>query len=161
VDLGLTDLYHAGIVVADIDEAISRYTDHLGIGPWSRLDAEIPCLFRGEETISGARVALARSGTSYVELVQPTSGRSSASAFLQERGEGLYHLGFWVPDVDATVARAAEHGIGVDWSASDGKGLLFAYLDAAKMGGVHIELVPVRLRAFIEGVVASGGDSPS
>ncbi len=153
-DLGLTELYHVGIVVQDLDEAMRRYQDELGVGPWGVFGGEFQCEFRGEETTLEARAAYAKSGNGYVELVQPVKGDWTASVFLKERGEGAYHLGYWVDDLDATVERARDLGYGIDTLSSNGG---FAYLDATRSAGVHIELVSARVRPMIEGLVASAG----
>ena len=90
----------------------------------------MPSRYRGEDVTAGARAAYGNAGTSYVELVQPTSGPWTAQAFLEERGEGVYHLGYWVDDVPDAIRRADAAGLGVDWSAeADGKPFV-VYLDA-------------------------------
>jgi catechol 2,3-dioxygenase-like lactoylglutathione lyase family enzyme len=148
--LELTDLFHVGIVVHDLDDAMGRYGE-LGIGPWATFDAEMPGVFRGREIVVGARVAFAESGPAYLELVQPTKGEWTASVFLAERGEGAYHVGYWVDDLEATMARAVGIGYTID-VVSDRGG--FAYLGADRSAGMHIELVSVRNRPAIEQLVA-------
>jgi methylmalonyl-CoA/ethylmalonyl-CoA epimerase len=146
--LGLGDPYHIGIAVRDITDAMPRFKDLLGVGPWGRIDAEVPALFRGSETVSGVRSAFARLGSMYVELVEPTVGNFPAKTFLEERGEGIYHLGYWVEDMPGAIRAAAERGLSVDWSFP-AKEPLVAYLDAAETFGFHMEFVSPSLRARI------------
>jgi methylmalonyl-CoA/ethylmalonyl-CoA epimerase len=146
--LGPMELYHVGIVVHDLDEGMNRFGDLLGIGRWVTFETAMPSRYRGEEVTAGARAAYGAAGAMYVELVQPTVGRWTAQAFLEERGEGIYHLGYWVDDVSEAVRRAEASGLGVDWAAeADGKPFV-VYLDAA--AGVHIELVAASVRPIIE-----------
>ena len=147
--LGLGDPYHIGIAVRDLTDAMPRFKDLLGVGPWGRIDAEVPAVFRGKETVSGVRSAFARLGSMYVELVEPTVGEFTAKAFLDERGEGIYHLGYWVENIPAAIQAAAERGLSVDWSFP-AKEPLVAYLDAADTFGIHLEFVNPSLRAGIE-----------
>jgi catechol 2,3-dioxygenase-like lactoylglutathione lyase family enzyme len=148
--LGLTDLFHVGLVIHDLDGAMRRYTE-LGIGPWATFDADMPGTYRGRETAIAARVAFARSGPTYLELVQPTNGEWTASVFLKERGEGAYHLGYWVEDLDDAVKRAVTLGYAIDIVSERGG---FAYLDATNTAGLHMELVSTRNRPAIEQFVA-------
>jgi methylmalonyl-CoA/ethylmalonyl-CoA epimerase len=150
--LGLGAPYHIGIAVRDLTDAMPRFKELLGIGPWGRIDAEVPAIFRGTETVSGVRSAFARLGSMYVELVEPTVGGFPAKTFLEERGEGIYHLGYWVEDMPAAIRSAAERGLRVEWSFP-AKEPLVAYLDAAETFGFHLEFVSPSLRAGIEDAI--------
>lgn len=142
------ELYHVGIVVHDLDDGMGRFGDLLGVGRWVTFETVMPSRYRGEQVTAGARAAYGDAGTTYVELVQPTAGRWTAQAFLEERGEGVYHLGYWVDDVVKAVRRANDAGLGVDWAAEADGVPFVAYLDAA--AGFHIELVASSVRPFIE-----------
>ena len=148
--LGLHDLFHVGIVVHDLDESMRRY-EALGSGSWTTFDAETPALYRGRETIVAARIAFARSGPIHLELVQPTKGEFTGSVFLAERGEGAYHLGYWVDDLDETMARAVALGHTIDVVSEQGG---FAYLGADSTSGLHMELVSTRNRPALQGVLS-------
>jgi len=150
--LGLSDPYHIGIAVRDLVEAMPRFQELLGLGPWGRIDAEVPAVFRGHETVSGVRSAFARMGSMYVELVEPTVGDFPAKSFLEERGEGIYHLGYWADDIPAAIQAASERGMSVDW-AFPAKDPMVVYLDARKTFGFHVEFVSPSMRAGIEKAV--------
>jgi len=147
--LGLGEPYHIGFAVNDIDDAIERFGELLGAGPWGRIDAEVPALFRGVKTVSGVRSAFTRMGSMYLELVQPTTGEFPAKTFLAERGEGIYHLGYWADDFTASLDRAEKAGLSVDWCFPAEKPMV-AYLDAASTFGFHVELVHPSMRKGIE-----------
>lgn len=146
--LGPMELYHVGIVVHDLDDGMRRFGDLLGVGRWVEFETAMPSRYRGAEVTAGARAAYGDAGPTYVELVQPTGGRWTAQAFLEERGEGVYHLGYWVDDMPDAIRRAEGAGLGVDWAAEADGVPFVAYLDA--VGGVHIELVAASVRPIIE-----------
>ncbi|HJR18396.1 MAG TPA: VOC family protein [Actinomycetota bacterium] len=146
--LGSMELYHVGIVVHDIEDGKQKYGELLGVDRWWSFESSLPSRYRGEEVTSGAKAAYGDSGPIYVELVEPIGDRWTASAFLEERGEGVYHLGYWVEDVPAAIVKAKDRGIGVDWAAeADGKPFV-VYLEAT--AGVHLELVASSIRPIIE-----------
>lgn len=148
--LGLGDPYHVGIAVWDLDEAMQRLGGALGVERWGTMDAEVPSSYRGEDTLAGLRTAFARAGGWYLELVQPTGGRSTPQTFLDERGEGIYHLGYWADDIADAVRRADDLGIAVDMSMPAAEVPMAVYLDAAPTVGIHIELVNSAVRPMIE-----------
>ena len=152
--LGLGDPYHIGFAVRDLADAMTRFEQLLGLGPWGRLDAEVPANFRGVETVSGVRSAFARVGSLLVELVEPTVGEFPAKTFLDERGEGVYHIGYWAPDMPAALRWAAEEGIAVDWSFPTQGEPFVVYLDSAKTFGCLVEFVSPVMRQGIEEAVA-------
>jgi methylmalonyl-CoA/ethylmalonyl-CoA epimerase len=150
MDTGLdpSDLYHVGIVVRDLDAGMTLFGELLGVGRWVTFESVLPSVYRGEAVKACARAAYGRAGPAYVELVEPTGGRWTAQAFLDERGEGVYHLGYWSDDVAEAIRRAAGAGLGLDWSAEGGGKPFVAYLD--QVSGVHIELVARWVKPLIE-----------
>lgn len=144
--------------MGDLDDAMSRFGPAFGVQRWGTFEAAVPSVYRGTETTAGSRVAYGRLSGLLVELVQPTGGPWTASTFLEERGEGVYHLGYWADDVPEIVRRADAMGIGVDWAMEGEAGPLVAYLDRTL--GVHIELVSSSLRSFIDNLVAEPNAGP-
>jgi len=150
--LGLGEPYHIGVAVRDLTEAMPRFQELLGLGPWGRIDAEVPAVFRGRETVSGVRSAFARLGNMYIELVEPTVGEFTAKTFIEERGEGIYHLGYWVDDIPGAISTASERGLSVDW-AFPATSPQVVYLDARETWGFHLEFVSPGMRAGIEAAI--------
>lgn len=95
------------VVVKDIDRAMERYVEELGIGPWSVYtfspDWIQDMTFRGKEQGYSMILALTQVGDVMYELIQPVQGPSSYEEFLNERGEGLHHLGYFVDDIDEAI----------------------------------------------------------
>lgn len=150
LSLGLGDPYHVGLAVHDLDDAMRRFGEQFGIDRWALLASEVPSSYRGTETVAGIRSAFARQGALLIELVQPTSGMFTAKTFLEERGEGVYHLGYWVQDMAAAIERADTLGIGVDWMFPTSGDPLAVYLDAKQTLGMHIEMVSPSMRPIID-----------
>jgi methylmalonyl-CoA/ethylmalonyl-CoA epimerase len=109
-------------------------------------------VFHGRETRSGVRSAFARLGSMYVELVEPTVGEFPAKTFLDERGEGIYHVGYWVDDIPAAIEAAGARGLSVDWAFPAAKPQV-VYLDAGPTWGFHVEFVSPSIRAAIEAAI--------
>jgi methylmalonyl-CoA/ethylmalonyl-CoA epimerase len=151
--LGLGDPYHVGIAVHDIDDGMRRFRELIGVDGWSTLDAEVPALYRGTESVAGIRSAFARAGAMLIELVQPTTGMFTAKTFLEQRGEGIYHFGYLVEDMAGTLDRADSLGIGVDWMLPSDKGPLAVYLDPSETMGIHLELVNPAMVRLVQNLV--------
>ena len=102
------------IVVRDLDEAVARWTQHLGIGPWTAYRLESARLkdmrYHGEPVEFSLRHALAWQGDLQFELIQPLSGPSIFTDHLEAHGESLHHVGKYVDDHPAAVAEAIAKG---------------------------------------------------
>lgn len=102
------------VVVHDLDEAVRRWTEHLGIGPWTGYRLEAPLLkemrYYGDEVEFSLRHALAWQGELQFELVQPLGGPSIFKDHLAAHGEGLHHVGKYVPDHAEAVVEALAAG---------------------------------------------------
>ena len=82
----------------------------------------------------------AEHGEGMGELIEVLDGETIHSEFLKTHGEGLHHIGFRVPDVDAVVGPLEERGVGVVQSAFR-EGARYAYMDPAELGGIMLEFV--------------------
>ena len=131
-----------GVVVRDLDRTVKYYSEILGLGPFRfAFDRSIPeTTYRGEHRPLRLKQAWTQLGPVELELIEVLSGESTHTEFLRDKGEGLHHLGFFVPDLDNALAKAEKLGIGVIQSGKiEGGG--FAYLDTEKNGGVIFEFV--------------------
>ena len=125
-------LHHIAVVVADLDEAITRYT-RLGFG-----DAERFLL--AEQAVE---VATMRSGHGWVELIRPIDADGPIARYLAKRGEGLHHVAYAVPDLPAALTRLAEVGLRlIDTVPRTGAhGWRIAFVHPESCGGALTELV--------------------
>jgi catechol 2,3-dioxygenase-like lactoylglutathione lyase family enzyme len=110
----MTPFKQVAIVVRDLDSAVREYTERLGIGPWTAYTLAPPRLrdmvYHGQPAEFSLRHALAFSGDLQFELVQPLNGPSIFADHLAQHGEGLQHIGKYVPDHPAAVDEALRQG---------------------------------------------------
>jgi methylmalonyl-CoA/ethylmalonyl-CoA epimerase len=132
LSLASSRLHHIGVVVADLDAAISTYTQ-LGFGEADRFD--VP-----EQGIRAAFFPLA---TGAVELIQPTDPEGAISRFMSKRGEGFHHVAYEVDDIVASLRQLEADGIElIDATPrTGGHGLLIAFIHPRAANGVLTELV--------------------
>ena len=102
------------IVVHDLDAAVRRFVEQLGIGPWTGYRLGPPLLkdmlYDGEPVEFAFRHALAWDGETQFELIEPIEGPSIFADHLAIHGEGLHHIGKYVPDHAAAVGEALAAG---------------------------------------------------
>ncbi len=122
---------HLGIAVASIDDALAVYRA-LGIVEEKR--EEVPT-----QKVVAAFLPV---GESRIELLEPTSPDSPVAKFLEKRGEGIHHVCFAVPDLDAALADLSAKGFRLIHSTgvpgAGGKRVAFLHPEAGR--GVLIEL---------------------
>ena len=122
---------HLGVAVASIDDALAVYRA-LGIVEEKR--EEVPT-----QKVVAAFLPV---GESRIELLEPTSLDSPVAKFLAKRGEGIHHVCFAVPDLDAALADLSAKGFRLIHSAgvpgAGGKRVAFLHPEAGH--GVLIEL---------------------
>lgn len=112
----ISGVQQVALVVRDIDKTLEEYTNRLGIGPWwvslygppKMTDMRI----RGKEISYSMKLALAWTGSTMWELIEPVDGPSIYKEFLETHGEGLHHLlvehdGI---DFDKAIATFTEQG---------------------------------------------------
>lgn len=97
----LRRVHHVDFVVEDLDEAVERFTRVFGREP------EAP------EGLEHRGVRLARFDLEgmWLILVQPVTADSPVRAFLDRHGEGFFHMGFLVDDLQAEVDRLESEGV--------------------------------------------------
>jgi catechol 2,3-dioxygenase-like lactoylglutathione lyase family enzyme len=135
------------LIVEDLEQAVARYWDLLGVGPWTMYTYGKPLLksatYRGQEASPVQRIALATLGTLRIELIEPVEGPSIFHDWIAEHGYGMHHVGVKVEDMAAALAEAKVAGIDV---IQDGRGYgldgdgHYAYLDTVEALGMVLEL---------------------
>jgi methylmalonyl-CoA/ethylmalonyl-CoA epimerase len=147
VKLGSID--QIAVVVRDLDAAMDRYVNDLGIGLWNVYTYGPHRLwkmtYRGNEQAYVMKLALAFVGPTMYELIQPLEGGPNIyQEFLDERGEGLHHLGYYVPKIDEAIAEMAAQGYSL---LQSGRGFgvdhdgAYAYFDTEKAFGCIVEAI--------------------
>jgi hypothetical protein len=137
-EVGLPPIDQVSYVVEDLDRALERFEPLFG--SFNVMESELKgTLYRGRTADVTLRMGFGRSGPIEIELIQVVSGESPHREFLDRHGEGQHHVRCIVPDLDAVVARAAEHGFEPIWSHEmAGTQIRWVYLERQ---GTVIELL--------------------
>jgi methylmalonyl-CoA/ethylmalonyl-CoA epimerase len=131
----ILDIDHVGIAVDDLDAAVERYRNTLGVEPAHRERVED----------QGVEEVLFAVGTSFIQLLGALGPDTPVGVFLAKRGPGVHHLAFRVEDVVVALARLREEGIEpIDEVPRPGsRDTLIAFVHPKDMEGVLVELVQV------------------
>ena len=131
---------HVGIAVRDGGTAAATFARLTG---WAAGDLE---------TVAAQHVrvcflpgATGDAGGARLELLEPGTAESAVGRFLERRGEGMHHVCFEVPDVDAAIDELAERGLElIDRHAEPGARGRVAFLHPRASHGVLVELMSQR-----------------
>jgi methylmalonyl-CoA/ethylmalonyl-CoA epimerase len=149
----ITKIHHVGIVVESLARASGFWRDALGL----------PLVREGEIADQGVRALLLAAGDSEIELLEPTRADTGVARFLAKRGEGLHHVCFETPDVDADLGALMSQNVAVlDRTPRQGLAGRIAFLNPSACGGVLVELAtppnhdapansPVRFKRLVIG----------
>lgn len=135
-----SELHHLSIVVRDIEHTM-KYLESLGIGPFNDyppLEEYVTIDVPDENGFYNLVIKWAQIGSVQLQLIQPKEGDSIYKDFLEQKGEGVYHLGFVVEDIEISEKEVREMGLGVISRGRRKNGSGFAYLDTAEKAGVTL-----------------------
>jgi methylmalonyl-CoA/ethylmalonyl-CoA epimerase len=124
---------HIGVAVDDLDEAISLYSERLGM----------PVQHRETVEEQGVEAVLLGVGESHVELLRPLSPDSAVGRFLERNGPGLHHVAYGTDDIASALDAVREAGLRlIDEQPRTGiRGSRVAFVHPKSTGGVLTELV--------------------
>jgi len=101
-------LDHVSIMVRDIEKAVELFSTSFGLKPWRRGIVEIP-------ELGLKSVMLPIKGTvEAIELLQPLDTDSPYSRIINNRGEGLYHIGVLVDNIEEEISTLRGNGVMVE-----------------------------------------------
>jgi len=123
---------HVAICVKDVDEAVAKYKDVLGLEPTVR---EVVASQKTEAVLLPA-------GQTSLELISPR-GNEGLEKFLEKRGPGLHHIAVEVEGIEQALATLEALGVPlIDKTPRKGaRGHKVAFLHPKATGGVLVELV--------------------
>ena len=154
LDGGLvTGVRQIALVVRDLDSTMSEYTKRLGIGPWWVSLYGPPRLtemrVRGVEVAYSMKLAIAWTGETMWELIQPVDGPSIYKEFLDVKGEGFHHVIVEHCGIEFDAAIAAFSGRGCPPLMEGQLGeVRFAYIDSEGPLKTVLEIVD-RPKGFV------------
>jgi methylmalonyl-CoA/ethylmalonyl-CoA epimerase len=125
-------LDHIAIAVPDLDAAIARFCEDIGLP------------LKGTEDVVDQKTTTAfiPAGQTQIELIHPMGGEGPVQAYLDKRGGGLHHLCFETDDIEADVARLKAKGYRFtsDAPRPGAHGTRVIFIHPKSCGGVLIEL---------------------
>ncbi len=128
----ISDIHHVGIAVRDMAAAVRFYGEALGL----------PVVREAEAPGRGARLTLLAAGSSYLELVQPTTADSPFAQHIARRGEGLHHVALRTNEMNALVVALRDRGVPLqDVEPREGFTGRLSRLAPEAMDGVVLEVV--------------------
>lgn len=135
-------LHHLCIVVHDVEKTAAYYAS-VGIGPWldyPPLSAYVEIDVPNPAAFKGLKFKYANLGNVQLQLCQPGAEDGPQRRFLDTQGEGVFHLGFDVPDCDAAEQAGITQGLAplMRGRRADRSG--FTYFDTAREAGVVLEV---------------------
>jgi methylmalonyl-CoA/ethylmalonyl-CoA epimerase len=121
---------HVGVAVSDLDAALAFYRDVLGIEP------------HPPEQVDGATILSLSLGESDIELMAPTAADTPVGKFLANRGPGIHHICYRVPDLDAALRACREAGYRLidEVPRAGAAGRRIAFVHPKATAGILLEL---------------------
>ena len=125
-------LDHIAIAVSDLEAAITRFAQDLGIPLSGTEDVPTEKTSTAFFPIEGTRI----------ELVHPMDGQGPIAGFLEKRGPGLHHVCFETDDIEADVRllRGKGYQFLSDAPKPGAHGTRVIFIHPKSCGGVLIEL---------------------
>ena len=112
--VGVKRIDQVALVVKDLEKTALDYWNILGSGPWNIYEWTAPLVYdrkyHGKPAWGRERIAVTDVGGVQLELCQPVEGDSIYRDFLNDHGEGLHHVNFFVDNVDETAEILIKQG---------------------------------------------------
>lgn len=123
---------HIGIAVNNLSVAVPLYEQLLNTS----------CYKKEEVASEGVQTAFYQTGESKIELLESSHPDGVIARFIAQKGEGLHHIAFEVPDIRAEMSRLKAAGFRLlsdePKRGADNKWVCFVHPKSA--GGVLVEL---------------------
>jgi methylmalonyl-CoA/ethylmalonyl-CoA epimerase len=140
-------LEQVAFVVRDIGAAQRFFSQSMGIPRFYLIEHfgkhATDKTFRGQPAEHDFTIAIAYSGNTQIELIQHLSGDTCYKEFLERKGEGLQHLGFFLDDSkqnEEVLAQLSRNGFSVLQSGRFGDAM-YTYFDTEHAIGAVMEIV--------------------
>ena len=128
-----TEKLQVGVIVEDLEAAMARGTELFGLGPWRVIDVPE----------AGVRAAMADWAGVEVELIVGANEQTKEQhqKMLKGKTARFTHLGAYVKDKDAEIARFEEEGVKVVYRDMGDDVMRTAMVDVRNEAGYLLELI--------------------
>jgi methylmalonyl-CoA epimerase len=124
-------LRRVSLAVRDLAAPLAFYRDALGLEAQPEIELEE----------RGLRLVRLRAGAAEIELMQPIGGQGTVASFIENRGEGPYHIAIEVDDLEQELQTLLSRGIElIDREPRPGPAGRIAFVHPRSTGGVLVEL---------------------
>jgi len=148
--LNVTDTYHTGFVVADIEQAQAEFTALFGV-TWTAVEErDMPVVTPEGPLVARLRFAYSQGGTPRIELLEPVPGTAWETPSHSFGTGAAHHIGVWAPEFADTSDKLVAEGFPRVLTFDDGSGRAskFAY-HRLPSGGI-VELIDATRKAELE-----------
>ena len=136
-------------VVKDIKAAERIFREAMGIGSFSKPEiirlGDFGATYYGEPCDAQSLVSIAYTGETFIELIQPLSGRSLFQDYLDKNpGGGVHHIAYSTPvaNLDKVISEMANKGLRVVSSVNHPIAKI-VFFDTSKDTGVFTEIMGI------------------
>jgi len=122
---------HIGIAVKSIEESRKFYEEVL----------DLECYKIEEVPDQKVRTAFFKVDDVKIELLEPTDPESPIAKFLEKKGPGIHHIGYFVHNVNEALMVAEARGVQLidELSRKGADGMDIGFLHPKSTGGVLVE----------------------
>ncbi len=142
--IGTNLVCQIGLVVKDIEKSVAAYCDILGLPKPNIIVTDgyekAKTVYRGQPTEATAKLAFFDMGQVQLELIEPDGKPSTWQEVLDEKGEGIHHIAFFVKDSDKVVAYLEGKGAHLVQQGHYTGGM-YSYVDATPQLHLVLELL--------------------
>lgn len=135
-----------GVVVKDVEAAAKFLHENFGIGPFNFVDfTDGKAEYKGETVSFKNKVGMCGVGGLMIELMQPYEGKTIQNDpdHLPPGGQGLHHLGFFVPNALELAEQWEKEGGKILQKSWPAPNAMTIYLDTPEYAGILVELIQV------------------
>jgi catechol 2,3-dioxygenase-like lactoylglutathione lyase family enzyme len=144
---------HVGILVENLETAIARFEQVLGVTFNEPRTVYFDHLHDPQPRQSSIRVAFSKEGPPHYELIEG----DGQGLYSLAHGEGLHHVGVWQGDAEGRMRDLRERGMEVEAQVALADGSVLTWFnDPAGLHGTRVEFVDDRDRPTFEHFMRTG-----
>lgn len=133
----MSKIDHIAIAVKDISKAANFFESALGLKESAResvTSQSVDVCFLTDTSIANKQTE--------IELISPSSNDSPIHNFLNDKGEGLHHIGFIVDNLEQAIEKMEHNGAKLlpGYPQKGAKGKMVAFFHPKSTNGVLIEI---------------------
>lgn len=145
--------FHVGLLCKDIDRTAEEFGEKFGVAFHEPSIFEIPHVRDGSARSATVRACFSKIGPPYIELFQG----DGQGIYHVEHDSELHHLGLWVPNCAAALARAEQQQMAPDAVIVDSDdNPQFWFTDPKDTLGVRFEMIDTGDRDNMEVFLRTG-----